>query len=66
LGNQSKQALLFEKRSKNFCDLRLVLSQHLPKEQKFFGSFFQKRTPCLTPAQPGEKHPRNNPNQPHA
>jgi hypothetical protein len=41
-----QQALLFEKRSKNFClyGARGAATRRLYK-QKFFGSFSQKRTP---------------------
>jgi hypothetical protein len=42
---KQKQALLFEKRSKNFHPLARARGfQAHPKEQKFSGSFFQKRT----------------------
>jgi len=38
-----KKALLFEKRSKNF--FTAVADYPATVMQKFFGSFFQKRTP---------------------
>jgi hypothetical protein len=47
-----EEALLFEKRSKNFCTA--VADWSATAVQKFFGSFFQKRTTFLdliTPAQ---------------
>jgi hypothetical protein len=40
-----KKALLFGKGSKKFCSLGVrVAAPCTPREQKFFGSFFQKRT----------------------
>jgi hypothetical protein len=48
-----KQALLFlkKKKQKNFYELARRLwdprSPHDPQEQKFFASFFQKRSPSL-------------------
>jgi hypothetical protein len=47
-----KEALLFEKRSKNFCEA--VADYKATAVQKFFGSFFQKRTafPWLKPRAP--------------
>jgi hypothetical protein len=40
-----KKALLFEKRSKNFCLFGVRgAATRTPYKQKFFGSFFQKRT----------------------
>jgi hypothetical protein len=49
---RSKTALLFEKRSKNFCNLVRAVRKH-PNSyiKKFFGSFFQKRT-AFFPALP--------------
>jgi hypothetical protein len=49
----AKEALLFEKRSKNFCYLsvRPMATAYL-KKQKFFGSFFQKRTASLATGRP--------------
>jgi hypothetical protein len=42
---EGKEALLFEKRSKNFCQFGWVaVSAFGLNIQKFFGSFFQKRT----------------------
>jgi hypothetical protein len=42
---RGKKALLFEKRSKNFCSLACPPTQKQAlKKQKFFGSFLQKRT----------------------
>jgi hypothetical protein len=43
-----KKALLFKKRSKNFCPfgVRVVVTLTLYK-QEFFGSFLQKRTACF-------------------
>jgi hypothetical protein len=41
----SKKALLFEKRSTNFLSIEVrVAAALMPYEQKFFGSFLQKRT----------------------
>jgi len=49
-----QQALLFvnKKKQKNFNFLwdEAALCQQPPTWQKFFGSFFQKRTACLTTA----------------
>jgi hypothetical protein len=43
-----KKALLFEKRSKNFCSLGARVEETpTPYEQEFFGSFLQKRTACF-------------------
>jgi hypothetical protein len=37
-----------KKKQKNFCSLGArVFQPTMPKGQKFFGSFFQKRTACL-------------------
>jgi hypothetical protein len=41
----SKEALLFEKRSKNFCTA--VADYSAAAVKSFFGSFFQKRTVFL-------------------
>jgi hypothetical protein len=53
-----KKALLFEKRQKNFGRLACALSSIRACKQKFFGSFFQKRTAfCVawpTSKMPGE------------
>jgi hypothetical protein len=52
VSGERKNVVLFKKSSKNFCELAGRLSQHsAQKEQKFFGSFFQKRTlaSCFTP-----------------
>jgi hypothetical protein len=48
-----KKALLFEKRSKNYCSFGVRVGATLtPYKQKFFSSFSQKRTACfLLPAQ---------------
>jgi hypothetical protein len=43
---QHKQALPFEKRSKNSCTA--IADYPAPAVQKFLGSFFQKRTAFLT------------------
>jgi hypothetical protein len=48
---KSKQALLFlkKKKQKNLYLLRAVARAcQRPQEQKFFASFFQKRSACLT------------------
>jgi hypothetical protein len=42
-----KEALLFEKSSKNFCDFNVPSNP-----QKFFGSFFQERTPSFLTCTP--------------
>jgi hypothetical protein len=43
-----QKALLFKKRSKNFLSIGArVAATRAPYKQKFFGSFFQKRTACL-------------------
>jgi hypothetical protein len=51
-GNQAKKgkAFFFEKKeAKNFCRFGCGLSgEARPKMQKFFGSFFQKRTASFT------------------
>jgi hypothetical protein len=43
-GEESKEALLFEKRSKHFLlyGIRVAVTRR-PQAQKFFGSFFQKK-----------------------
>jgi hypothetical protein len=43
---RKKKALLFEKRSKNFSTA--VADYSATEAQKFFGSFFQKRTLALS------------------
>jgi hypothetical protein len=48
LRTDSKKALLFEKRSKNFCPFSVRVGATLaPYRQEFFGSFLQKRTACF-------------------
>jgi hypothetical protein len=55
---RAKKALLFEKRSKNFCLLaRALRLRPCPNNKKFFGSFFQKTTPSLLAAAVASQSP---------
>jgi hypothetical protein len=48
---KGKQALLFEKRSKNFYSLGFTAeASAIPTGKEFFGSFFKKRTACFLSA----------------
>jgi hypothetical protein len=48
LTHGSKEALLFEKKKQKLLQFEApVRSNAHPNEQKFFGSFSQKRTACL-------------------
>jgi hypothetical protein len=53
---EEREALLFEKRSKNFsCVVARKVRQRVLNWQKCFGSFFQKRTSFLR--LPDLRHP---------
>jgi hypothetical protein len=44
---QARKHFFFEKRSKKLLIVEAPFPKTRLKEQKFFGSFFQKRTSCL-------------------
>jgi hypothetical protein len=45
-----KKVLLFEKRSKNFCDFRCALRRHQPLKDKSFLGLFSKKNRFLPQA----------------